>query len=117
MTCTFSSYRPHTHPHQPHSFSGWSGLGALWDARLSNSMYYAILRQHSISDTALHKKSLCEWYLANHPAPSWRHVADALYRGVEHGVLEVVRDQVQYLKGIYVMYNASSMIRKKNSPK
>ena len=41
----------------------------------------------------------CEWYLKNHPAPSWLHVADALYRSREHDILIVLRSQVQYLKG------------------
>ena len=54
----------------------------------------------------------CEWYLDNHPARSWRQVADALYRGGRvfgvsgvsdgvswHTVLEGVKDQVPSLKG------------------
>ena len=45
-------------------------------------------------------KALCEWYLTNHPAPSWRHIADGLYGDREHEVLEVLRDQVHYLKGL-----------------
>ena len=41
----------------------------------------------------------CEWYLTHHPAPSWLHVATALYGCREHDVLEVLRSQVHYLKG------------------
>ena len=41
----------------------------------------------------------CEWYLTHHPAPSWLHVATALYDCGEHDVLEVLRSQVHYLKG------------------
>ena len=44
-------------------------------------------------------QGLCEWYLTHHPAPSWLHVATALYSGKEHDVLEVLRSQVHYLKG------------------
>ena len=66
-------------------------------------VYADLKRQHS--DPALFEKSLCEWYLSNHPAPSWRHVAEALYRGREHDVLEVVRNQVQYLKGGSVLFS------------
>ena len=42
-------------------------------------------------------KALGEWYLNNHPCPSWRHVAHALYVNREHGVLEVLKSR--YLKG------------------
>ena len=49
------------------------------------------------SDEAQRKKALCRWYLDNHPAPSWKHVADALYRYGDHVVLDVL--QSQYLKG------------------
>ena len=42
-------------------------------------------------------KALGEWYLNNHPCPSWRHVARALYEQREHGVLEVLKSH--YFKG------------------
>ena len=42
-------------------------------------------------------KALGEWYLNNHPCPSWRDVAYALYVRKEHGVLEVLKSR--YLKG------------------
>ena len=41
----------------------------------------------------------CEWYLTNHPAPSWSHVAESLYESKNHDVLEVLKDQVPSLKG------------------
>ena len=44
-------------------------------------------------------QGLREWYLTHHPAPSWLHVATALYSSGEHDVLEVLRSQVHYLKG------------------
>ena len=44
-------------------------------------------------------QGLCEWYLTHHPAPSWLHVATALYRRGEHDMLDVLRSQVHYLKG------------------
>ena len=49
------------------------------------------------SDEAQCKKALCRWYLDNHPAPSWKQVADALYRYKDHVILDVL--QSQYLKG------------------
>ena len=49
------------------------------------------------SDEAQRKEALCRWYLDNHPAPSWKHVADALYQWGDHVVLDVL--QSQYLKG------------------
>ena len=44
-----------------------------------------------------HRKACWEWYLNNHPCPSWHHVANALYMNKEHGVLEVLKSR--YLKG------------------
>ena len=43
------------------------------------------------------RKGCWEWYLNNHPCPSWRHIANALYLSGEHGVLEVLKSR--YLKG------------------
>ena len=54
-------------------------------------------KQHS--NVTERNKALCEWYLTNHPAPSWRHIAEGLYGAGEHEVLEVLRDQVHYFKG------------------
>ena len=45
-------------------------------------------------------KALCEWYLTNHPAPSWNDVARGLYFSEEHALLDVVRRH--YLKGQYL---------------
>ena len=58
---------------------------------------YSVYWQHR--DEAQHVQGLCEWYLTHHPAPSWLHVATALYLSREHDVLEVLRSQVHYLKG------------------
>ena len=44
-------------------------------------------------------EACCEWYLTNHPAPSWRGVAQALYNTEEHEVLALLGDRVPYLKG------------------
>jgi hypothetical protein len=44
-------------------------------------------------------KSSCEWYLANHPAPSWLHVARALYYAREHNVLFLLTNRFGYLSG------------------
>ena len=43
------------------------------------------------------KEILSEWYLNNHPAPSWQHIADGLYCCREHEALEVLR--TLYLNG------------------
>ena len=51
-------------------------------------------QQSSVSER---RKACCEWYLNNHPCPSWRHIANALYIREEHGVLEVLKSR--YLKG------------------
>ena len=46
-----------------------------------------------------HVQGLCKLYLTHHPAPSWLHLATALYGGGEHDILDVLRSQVHYLKG------------------
>ena len=55
----------------------------------------SIESQHSSQSECV--KALWEWYLNNHPCPSWRHVAHALYEWRKHGVLEVLKSH--YLKG------------------
>ena len=57
---------------------------------------YSVYIEHS-DETRV--QGLCEWYLTHHPAPSWLHVATALYSCRDHDVLEVLRSQVHYLKG------------------
>ena len=59
------------------------------------SVRHSIEFQHSSQSERV--KALEEWYLNNHPCPSWRHVAHALYVQEEHGVLEVLKSR--YLKG------------------
>ena len=72
-----------------------------WDESFSvlldipDSEHIKIMAKHS--DEAQCKRALCRWYLDNHPAPSWKHVADALYLYGDHVVLDVL--QSQYLKG------------------
>ena len=43
------------------------------------------------------KQAYWEYWLADHPSPSWLVIADALYMAYEHGALEVL--QKMYLKG------------------
>ena len=57
-----------------------------------------------------------QWYLHKHPAPSWIHIADALYCGglydiKYHTVLEGLKDQVPSLKGesMIVVYMVCTM--------
>ena len=52
---------------------------------------------YQYSNDSKRKETLSEWYLNNHPAPSWQHIADGLYRWREHEALEVLR--TLYLKG------------------
>ena len=72
---------------------------------IPTSVYNDISKQHS--DEFQKKKALCEWYLNNHPSPSWRHIADALYINDHHDVLDVLRGR--YLKGgsacCYICYH------------
>ena len=59
------------------------------------SVYDRIKAQES--SVSERRKACWEWYLNNHPCPSWRHIANALYMSEEHGVLEVLKSR--YLKG------------------
>ena len=52
---------------------------------------------YSVRDIRKHKEACWEWYLNNHPFPSWRYIAYILYMLDEHEVLEVLKSQ--YLKG------------------
>ena len=71
----------------------WSGVGDYLNILFS--VRDSIRSQHSSQSERV--KVLGEWYLNNHPCPSWRHVAHALYVQNEHGVLEVLKSR--YLKG------------------
>ena len=65
-------------------------------------VYSAVIEQapsQGLKVTTQVTSQLCEWYLVNHPSPSWSHVADALYYWEEHEALEVLRDEVPSLKG------------------
>ena len=77
------------------SVNDWHTLSYWLD--IPSSKYNVIKSQHF--NVTERNKALCDWYLTNHPAPSWRHIAEGLYGAGEHEVLEVLRDQVNYLKG------------------
>ena len=62
---------------------------------IPRSVYDSIYIQQSSESER--RKAYWEWYLNNHPCPSWRHIANALYMSREHGVLEVLKSR--YLKG------------------
>jgi hypothetical protein len=74
----------------------WGGVGGLAIyLGISSSTYIDISKR--VTDETQLKMALLEWYLDSHPAPSWKHVADALYRYGEHDILDILRSQ--YLKG------------------
>ena len=62
------------------------------DLDIPDSVYNSIITQESSESER--RKACWEWYLNNHPCPSWRHIANALYMSWEHGVLKS-----RYLKG------------------
>ena len=62
---------------------------------IPDSVRESISEQHS--SMSQHKEACWEWYLNNHPSPSWRRIAFVLYNLKEHEVLEVLKSQ--YLKG------------------
>ena len=79
----------------------WNGV--FLSLNIHYSVRDSIISQHSSQSERV--KALGEWYLNNHPCPSWRHVAHALYEEKEHGVLEVLKSH--YLKGESCGWNCS----------
>ena len=71
----------------------WNYVGAGLD--IPKSVRDSISNQHSNMSQC--KEAYCEWYLNNHPSPSWHHIAYSLYWYEEHVVLKVLKSQ--YLKG------------------
>ena len=71
----------------------WNYVGAILD--IPDSVRDIIQEQHS--SVSQRKEAYWEWYLNNHPSPSWRYIAYILYDLEEHEVLEVLKSQ--YLKG------------------
>ncbi len=98
---------PHTHTHTDTSLTLTNLTQIMEDVvdlnplhynlDIPKSVYNDISQQHS--GKSQEKKALWEWYLNNHPSPSWKHIADALYGCGEHDVLDVLRGR--YLKGGY----------------
>ena len=66
-----------------------------YDLDIPDSVRNSIYTQQSSESER--RKACWEWYLNNHPCPSWHHIANALYMSEEHGVLEVLKSR--YLKG------------------
>ena len=66
-----------------------------WWIGVPASKYEDLQRQYRTGDQA--KLACWNYWLQNHPAPSWRILADALYVEREHGALDVLL--MSYLKG------------------
>ena len=60
---------------------------------MPDSVYRAIEEQQEVDGVS-------RWYLTNHPAPSWGGLAEVLYEAGEPEVLQTLREQVHYLKGV-----------------
>ena len=102
MNCKFQLFSPmHTDPTLTlanltqllNTVDDWDAFSK--DMNIPDSKYEDIKEECPDGDEW--KEAICEWYLANHPAPSWRDVAIALYVSEEHTVLDVLR--MDYLKG------------------
>ena len=59
------------------------------------SKYEEIIEQHS--ESTQWKRALCEWYLENHPGPSWSLIANGLYMIKDFDLLGMLR--MHYLQG------------------
>ena len=69
---------------------------------IPTSVYSDIENQHSEDEDSAdqqHMQGVFEWYLANHPAPSWLHVATALYNSAEEDLVYDLTNKVECLKG------------------
>lgn len=79
-------------------------LAHLGEGEESRFTVYIGISRPAFSEITLHQTPLneayWEWYLKNHPAPSWRNIAEALYRFGDHTVLEVLRIKIPYIRGI-----------------
>ena len=71
----------------------WSNIGYGLD--IPKSVRDSIRKRLSIESQR--KKACWEWYLSNHPSPTWKGVANVLYWNREHEALEVLKSQ--YFKG------------------
>ncbi len=66
------------------------------------SVYESIKQRHNNPSQC--RIASLKWYQSSHPAPSWRHVADALYLMGEHDILDALSRDIHYLKGKYGIY-------------
>ena len=69
-----------------------------------------ITNQHSNESQSKH--AIVEEFINNHPAPSWKQVAEGLYKNEDNRALQIVKQK--YLKGkirptqSYMLYTCSS---------
>ena len=69
------------------------------DLDIPQSKQREIINQHS--DESQHKHAIIEEFINNHPAPSWKLVADSLFKNKENRALQIVKRK--YLKGKKMM--------------
>ena len=74
----------------------WGRL--FYELQIPDSVYRTIRAQYR-GDKEAEARAYSDWYLSQHPAPSWEEVAYGLYNAREHDTLAVLRDQVPSLKG------------------
>ena len=73
----------------------------LGETCLSDYLHIPQSKQEEItdqySDESQHKHAIIEEFINNHPAPSWRLVAEGLYKTKDNRALQIVKQK--YLKG------------------
>lgn len=74
---------------------GYGGLHRWLD--ICDSVYKTYAKQYQEESDLV--EPLIDWYLSHHPAPSWVHVATALYNMERHELLKALRDHVSQLQG------------------
>ena len=77
----------------------WTSCGLCAWLNVPWSVKNEIKPQTSDVPCTQQKKTLLEWWLQAHPAPSWAVVAEALYRIKEHDVLEQVKKFITGMLG------------------
>ena len=77
----------------------WYDFGGRWGLNVPRSKCSKIRSQYSSDGER--KLAVLQTYLNSHPAPSWQHVADGLYTGGYHTVLEGVQRMFPTGKKMY----------------
>lgn len=87
---------------------------SAYEINIPYSIRNELLHSAEHHTTDLRKKAFWNYWLKEHPSPTWLLLADALYRLGEHEALELL--QKSYLRGeSYKLCNNKSKVNSKQS--